>query len=134
MLFSILNLFLSQCNQIHDFGTPLYSYESPLGTKGNIYTSNNKYIQGESKKVWFTALGKKVYLFLCNSSVWCFFNTFRKFKIFFGTLMVQKNPRTLFYSQKQKFRKAKMCILTISIEISNFIKIESQNHRKLAKL
>ena len=43
--------FLSQCNQIHDFGTPLYSYESSLGTQGNIYASNNKYIQGESKKV-----------------------------------------------------------------------------------
>ena len=60
-------------------------------------------------KVWFAAHGAKLHLFLWNSPVWCFFDVFWKFVIFFGTPMAQKKSANLFSlkiqsSEKQFFK------------------------------
>ena len=77
---------------------------------------------GWVKKVWLAASHAKLCL-LCATLMCVFFDIFWKI---FATLMVNKNPRN------QKFRKPKMCINIISIKCLDFIKIESQNHRKFA--
>ena len=48
--------------------------------------------------------------------------------------MAPKKIREPFFPQNQKFIKTKMCKQIISIETSNFTKIESKNRRKFAKL
>jgi len=56
------------------------------------------------------------------------------FNLFFGgTPLAQKKIRAPFFSQNQKFRRAKICKYYF-YDILNSMKIESQNHRKIAKL
>ena len=57
----------------------------------HIHRFKNIYIQGESKKVWLAAPGEKLYLFSETLLYLCFFK-----KFFFGGVVAQKNPRTLF--------------------------------------
>ena len=93
-------------------------------TRFAFKTNNNQKspIYRVSKKSVISGVSCKIVSFMCNSHV-CFFDIFWKI---FATLMVNKNPRN------QKFRKPKMCINIISIKCLDFIKIESQNHRKFA--
>jgi len=73
-------------------------------------------IQGESKKKCdLRRLVQKCTFFRAIRAIMEIFQYFLNF--FFGTPIAKKNPRTFFLSQNQKFRKAKMCILTNSIEI-----------------
>ena len=48
--------------------------------------------------------------FFVQLSCMVFFQYFLKVSNFFGTPMAQKKIREPFFSQNQKFRKAKMCI------------------------
>ena len=53
------------------------------------------------------------------SGVWCkivFFVPFSCMVFFFYFSAQKKNPRNFYFSQHQKFRKAKMCICIISIK------------------
>ena len=75
-----------------------------LKFKTNILQSkfNQYYIQGESKKVWFAALGAKLYLFCATllSAVFSIF--FENFKFFFGTLNGPKKLKLKLKVQKSK--------------------------------
>ena len=53
--------------------------------------------------------------FLGNSPAWCFFNILKKFYLFLVLHEPKENPQIFFFSQNQKFRKAKMCIHVISL-------------------
>jgi len=68
-------------------------YEGPDGIPFYTYTRVSQ------KKVGFAAPGAKLYLF-------CATLLYDVFSIFFEN----ENPQTFFFSQNQKFRKAKMCI------------------------
>ena len=85
----------------------------------SIYLNpSTDYLQCESNKnVGFTAPVQK-YNFFCATLLYgVFFNIFWKFLIYLVLLWSKKKFANPFFSQNQKFRKAKMCILTISIEI-----------------
>ena len=60
-----------------------------------------------------------------------FFNISRFFVWYSNS---KKKSAKLFLSQNQKCLERQKCVYIISIKFQNFIKIESQNHRKLAKL
>ena len=76
------------------------------------------YIEGESKKRCDLRRLVQNCTFFVQLSCMVFFQYFLKIcKKFFGTPMPQKKSANLFFSQNQKFRKAKMCLIFISIKI-----------------
>ena len=93
-------------------------------------TENKFFTLDESKKSVMTGVWLTIVPFLCNSTVW----NFSTFKIFFCYSNGLKTIGETFSLSKSKVQKRKMCIFIISIKFQNFINIESQNHRKLAKL
>ena len=68
-----------------------------------------KDIQGESKKSVIHGACYKSVPFSVQLFCMGFFQYFLKIFIFFGTPMVLKKIHESFFSQNQKFRKAKMC-------------------------
>ena len=77
---------------------------------------NILYIYRVIKKCDFRRLVQNCTFFV-QLSCMVFFQYFWKICNSFGTPMAQKKYANLFFSQNQKFRKAKICIQIISIEI-----------------
>ena len=100
-------LYRSRLSDIIEFFKYKYS-PKPLSVKRKIRILEKK-LRGESKKVWLETSCAKFYFFVQLSSI--FFGFF-----FLGSPMVQKNPRNFFLSRNIMYRKAKMCVYTITIK------------------
>ena len=98
----------SRLSDIIEFFKYKYS-PKPLSVKRKIRILEEKKLQGESNKVWLETFCAKFYFFVQLSSI--FFGFF-----FLGSPMVQKNPRNFFLSRNIMYRKAKMCVYTITIK------------------
>jgi len=102
--------------------------------KRKYYFSNKIDIQGESKKVWFTAFGTKVYLFLCNSSVRCFFNIFENFKFFLVLKWSKKKSANPFFLSKSKVYESKNVHINYFYRNLNSYKVWITESQKIGKI
>ena len=81
-----------------------------------VYLTNNSQAYRVSKKSVICGAWCKIVPFLCNYPVWCFF--FHYFLKICNFVLYSNGPKEnlrIFFSQNQKFIKAKMCIHIIPL-------------------